>query len=148
MNLENEAALPTGGAGETPELVLLALEKVQTDGGTHMRVEVDQFYVDELSAHIQGGERLPPVVVFRDEEGDHWLMGSTASPPTRRPVAPRSSPTFDLARSGTLSSMQSAPTPSTAEGAPTPRSAWPSIPCFRTRNGVSGAIRRSPIRQK
>lgn len=51
----------------------LLIAKIRTDGGTQMRVEANQTYVEEIAEAIEAGCTLPPVVVFRDRHGVHWL---------------------------------------------------------------------------
>jgi len=51
----------------------LLLSEIRIDGGTQMRVEIDQEYVEELADVLRGGGKLPNAVVFHD--GAHYWLG-------------------------------------------------------------------------
>lgn len=54
---------------------LIDIALVRTDGETQVRETLDQEYVTELLALWEDNRNrdLPPVVIYRDEDGSHWL---------------------------------------------------------------------------
>ncbi len=51
---------------------LINIRGIRTDGDTQARVSLNDPYVEELSAVVEAGEHLPPVVVFDDGKAK-WL---------------------------------------------------------------------------
>lgn len=50
----------------------IALDRIDTTGGTQMRVRIDDATVLEYRDAMLGGAEFPPIVVFA-ERGKHWL---------------------------------------------------------------------------
>lgn len=54
-------------------IILLIISKIRLDGGTNLRANMDESAVMEFVDATIRGATFPPVVVFRDEEGELWL---------------------------------------------------------------------------
>ena len=50
----------------------LELTKIRTDGGTQVRVDLDQSVVVEYAEHLKEGAKFPAIVVFHDGS-NYWL---------------------------------------------------------------------------
>src|SRR5690554_5053418 len=46
---------------------------IRTDGGTQTRAGISASTVNDYAFALSEGEEFPPVVVFKDENGDYWL---------------------------------------------------------------------------
>lgn len=51
----------------------LPLTKIRPDGGTQTRAGLNQETIDEYAVAMLAGAEFPPVVVFRDAKGEHWI---------------------------------------------------------------------------
>jgi hypothetical protein len=51
----------------------MLISKLRTDGGTQARATIREDVVDEYAAAVTAGIELPPLTVFQDEAGEHWL---------------------------------------------------------------------------
>ena len=60
------------GSGPFPEL-LLPIASIRLDGGTQMRAAEHPETVQAYAEAMREGIEFPPIVVFVDEEGNHWL---------------------------------------------------------------------------
>jgi hypothetical protein len=51
----------------------LALKKIRTDGETQARTQLSKATIAEYAEAMEAGADFPPVDVFKDKGGDHWL---------------------------------------------------------------------------
>jgi hypothetical protein len=57
---------------ENPVIPVM-LDDIRRDGGTQPRVAIDWKHVKVLEEQMLGGEKLEPVIVFQDSDGEYWL---------------------------------------------------------------------------
>jgi hypothetical protein len=71
--------MPEKVTDETFQIEQLQIDQIRTDGGTQPRCKIDELTVVKYKEHLErlaAGEEekpFPPVVVFRDPEGECWL---------------------------------------------------------------------------
>lgn len=51
----------------------IALADIRIDGGTQARISLNQAIVTEYAEHLKDGDKFPPVILFKDTDGNHWL---------------------------------------------------------------------------
>ncbi len=49
------------------------IDHIRRDGGTQMRVSLNEDVILSYAERLEAGDKFPPIVVFRDEKGAHWL---------------------------------------------------------------------------
>ena len=59
-------------SNEQPILKNVQLNLIRRDGGTQMRVEVDQKAVEEYAEQMKAGAKFPPLTLF-DDSKNKWL---------------------------------------------------------------------------
>lgn len=57
---------------ETKKTEVLPIDKIKLDGGTQIRVKINENVVREYSESMEAGDSFPPIVVFFDG-ADYWL---------------------------------------------------------------------------
>ena len=56
-----------------PKIVNLKIELIRVDGGTQIREKINERTVEEYAEDMKEGTVFPPIVVFKDSSGNHWL---------------------------------------------------------------------------
>ncbi len=56
-----------------PKLINIKIKQIRIDGGTQIREKINQRTVEEYAEDMKQGASFPPIIVFRDEDGENWL---------------------------------------------------------------------------
>jgi ParB-like nuclease domain len=54
-------------------VLFIMLDDIRRDGGTQPRVSIDWKHVKVLEEQMSSGEKLEPVILFQDSDGEYWL---------------------------------------------------------------------------
>lgn len=55
------------------DITTLRIERIRRDGATQLRTQIDDAHVQRLIEALESGATLPPITVYRDDDGVHWL---------------------------------------------------------------------------
>ena len=58
---------------ESPKIVSLQISQIRRDGGTQVRVKIERATVEEYAEDMKGDANFPPIIVFKDPDGNIWL---------------------------------------------------------------------------